>query len=215
MKTIQVFDPALCCSTGVCGVEVDQALVSFSADVDWAKGQGAQIERFNLAQQPMAFAENAKVKGALERSGEAALPLVLVDGGVALSGRYPTRDELVQWLGMANAADTPSIFSAQVAELVALGAAIAANCEPCFKFHYAEAKKLGVCTADMRRAVDLAQKIKEAPASAMLDLAQRLLEPAAALAGAKLSAIAVTGAPASNCCSPAPATVATGASKCC
>lgn len=58
MKTIQVFDPALCCSTGVCGVDVDvdvdvdQALVSFSADVDWAKQNGAQIERFNLARTP-------------------------------------------------------------------------------------------------------------------------------------------------------------------
>jgi len=37
MKAFQVFDPALCCSTGVCGVNVDQALVSFAADVDWAK----------------------------------------------------------------------------------------------------------------------------------------------------------------------------------
>lgn len=68
MKTIQVFDPALCCSTGVCGVDVDQQWVSFSADVDWAKQQGAQIERFNLAQQPMIFAENALVKNFLERS---------------------------------------------------------------------------------------------------------------------------------------------------
>ena len=63
MKTIQVFDPALCCSTGVCGADVDQALVSFSADAAWAKLNGAQIERFNLAQQPMAFAENGTVKG--------------------------------------------------------------------------------------------------------------------------------------------------------
>jgi hypothetical protein len=55
MTSIQVFDPALCCSTGVCGVEVDQQLVGFSADVDWAKQNGAQIERFNLAQQPLAF----------------------------------------------------------------------------------------------------------------------------------------------------------------
>ena len=37
MTTIQVFDPALCCSTGVCGVEVDQQLVGFSVDVDWAR----------------------------------------------------------------------------------------------------------------------------------------------------------------------------------
>ena len=89
MKTIQVFDPALCCSTGVCGVDVDQALVSFSADVAWAKLNGAQIERFNLAQQPMAFAESIAVKGFLERSGHEALPLVLVNGEVAMAGRYP------------------------------------------------------------------------------------------------------------------------------
>jgi len=100
MKTIQVFDPALCCSTGVCGVDVDQRLVSFAADVDWAKQQGAQIERFNLAQQPMAFAENAAVKAFLERSGQEALPLVLVDGEVALAGRYPTRAELARWAGL-------------------------------------------------------------------------------------------------------------------
>ena len=37
MKTIQIFDPALCCSTGVCGVEADQALISFAADVDWVE----------------------------------------------------------------------------------------------------------------------------------------------------------------------------------
>ncbi len=92
MSVIQVFDPALCCSTGVCGVEVDQPLVTFSADVDWAKQNGAQIERFNLAQQPMAFAENAVVKGFLERSGQEALPLILVDGDIALAGRYPNRD---------------------------------------------------------------------------------------------------------------------------
>jgi hypothetical protein len=85
MKTIQVFDPALCCSTGVCGVEVDQRLVSFSADADWARQNGAQIERFNLAQQPMAFAENPAVKAFLERSGQA--PLIL---SIAGSGRIRT-----------------------------------------------------------------------------------------------------------------------------
>lgn len=100
MATIQIFDPALCCSTGVCGVEVDQQLVSFSADVDWAKQNGAQIERFNLAQQPLAFAENLLVKAFLELSGEEALPLILVDGEVALAGRYPHRAELARWTGI-------------------------------------------------------------------------------------------------------------------
>lgn len=103
MKMIQVFDPALCCSSGVCGVDVDQALVAFSADVDWAKQNGAKIERFNLAQQPLVFAEDATVKGFLERSGQEALPLILIDGEVALAGRYPNRAELSRWTGVAEA----------------------------------------------------------------------------------------------------------------
>lgn len=102
MSTIQIFDPALCCSTGVCGVNVDQALVSFAADVDWAKQSGARVERFNLALQPMAFAENEVVRGFLSRSGSEALPLVLVNGEVALAGRYPTRVELARWAGISS-----------------------------------------------------------------------------------------------------------------
>jgi hypothetical protein len=87
----------------VCGVETDQALISFAADVDWAKQNGAQIERFNLAQQPLAFADNATVKGFLERSGQEALPLILVDGDIALAGRYPNRAELARWAGVKQA----------------------------------------------------------------------------------------------------------------
>jgi hypothetical protein len=102
MKQIQVFDPALCCSSGVCGVDVDQQLVSFAADVAWAAENGGQIERFNLAQQPMAFADNAQVKALLERSGESALPVTLVDGEVAFAGRYPGRDDLARWIGVVS-----------------------------------------------------------------------------------------------------------------
>ncbi|MFZ2449560.1 MAG: arsenite efflux transporter metallochaperone ArsD [Methylovulum miyakonense] len=107
MPHIQIYDPALCCSTGVCGVDVDQELVGFSADADWAKQNGADLERFNLAQQPMAFAENPVVKAFLERSGAEALPLILVDGEVALAGRYPNRTELTRWSGIASAEEKP------------------------------------------------------------------------------------------------------------
>ena len=102
MPTIRIFDPALCCNTGVCGVDVDQQLVSFAADVDWAKKNGAQIERFNLAQQPLVFARNAIVSAFLERSGDEALPLILVDGEVVLAGRYPQRAELARWAGISS-----------------------------------------------------------------------------------------------------------------
>lgn len=202
MKTLQVFDPALCCSTGVCGVDVDQALVGFAADVDWAKQHGAQIERFNLAQKPMAFAENATVKSFLEESGQEGLPLILLDSEVVLSGRYPSRSELTEWLGIAV---VPSLFTEQVAELVAIGAAIGCNCEPCFKYHYDQARKLGVSDADMRRAVDLAQMVKDTPARAILKLAERCV-------GAPTPDTAAKQSP---CCTPAPSTADKPAAKCC
>ena len=107
VNKVQVFDPALCCSSGVCGTDVDQNLVTFSADVDWAKQHGLVIERLNLAQQPMAFAENAAVKGLLERSGESALPITLVNGEVAFAGRYPGRDDLARWMGVSVASTEP------------------------------------------------------------------------------------------------------------
>lgn len=102
MNKLQIFDPALCCSTGVCGTEVEQALVNFSADVDWLKQSGVQIERFNLAQQPMDFVNNAVAKAFLERSGAEGLPLILVEGEIALTGRYPTRNELAKFSGVSS-----------------------------------------------------------------------------------------------------------------
>jgi hypothetical protein len=113
MKKLQVFDPALCCSTGVCGTEVDQALVNFSADVDWLKLAGGQIERFNLAQQPMAFAENAVVKFFLERSGAEGLPLILLDGEIAMAGRYPTRKELARFAGISSVVEEVALSEAK------------------------------------------------------------------------------------------------------
>lgn len=106
MAKIDVYDSAMCCSTGVCGVDVDQRLVNFAADVEWVKQQGVPIERFNLGQQPLQFVNNTTVKGFLQRSGEESLPLILVDGEVALAGRYPSRAELTRWAGLAAAPTT-------------------------------------------------------------------------------------------------------------
>ena len=97
MSKIEVFEPALCCNTGVCGPDVDQALVSFSADLDWLRGQGGDITRFNTASEPLAFAGNDAVRTFLEVAGSQGLPLVLVDGVTTLTGRYPTRDEIALW----------------------------------------------------------------------------------------------------------------------
>ncbi|MBI5496143.1 MAG: arsenite efflux transporter metallochaperone ArsD [Deltaproteobacteria bacterium] len=196
MTAVRVFDPAMCCSTGVCGPSVDPQLARFAADLDWLKGRGVGVERFNLAQQPAAFAGHAAVKAALEAKGEAALPLVEVDGTVKCSGVYPSRDELAAWAGLG--APAAGLYTEAVEELVAIGAAVASNCEPCFKFHYDKARKLGVSNDDMFRAVMTAQSVKEAPAAAMLQLADRYLRRQAAPL-----AVAPAESASAACCGPA------------
>ncbi len=97
------------------------------------------------------------------------------------------------------------LFSPEVAELVAIGAAIASNCETCFKYHYSQARKLGVSREDMIQAVELAHKVKCAPAQNMLALADRILS-------ADLSEKEVNSAT-PECCGEEKAT--TAKNKCC
>jgi hypothetical protein len=99
MTTLQVFDPAMCCPTGVCGPSIDPVLPRFAADLEWLKSEGIAVERFNLAQQPAIFAGNAEVKSILATEGPRCLPLILVDGQVVSRGTYPSRQQLAHWTG--------------------------------------------------------------------------------------------------------------------
>lgn len=100
MKIVTVYDPAMCCSTGICGAEVDQKLVNFAADLDWLKGEGVEVTRLNLSQEPGAFAANDAVKSVLESSGVDGLPVILLDGQLHSSGHYPARVELAEMAGV-------------------------------------------------------------------------------------------------------------------
>jgi len=173
MTTVKVFEPAMCCSTGICGESVDQQLVRFAADLEWLMSRGVTVERLNLADDPGPFAGDEAVKAAIATKGEFGLPLVKVNGEVKSCGVYPSRAEFASWAGLD--APTPSIFTDAVAELVAIGAAIASNCEPCFKFHFDKARKLGVTQEDMWSAVSIGRTVKDAPARAVLALAERYL----------------------------------------
>ena len=206
--TIQVFDPAMCCSTGICGPSVEPQLIRFAADLEWVQSQGVVVERFNLAQQPQAFVDNTIAKEALESGGEQALPLTIVNGSAKARGTYPSREELAEWAGVSVA---PSIFSEAVSELVAIGAAIASNCEACFKFHFDKASRLGVSREDMLRAVTVAHNVKDSPARSILDLAERHLRRDAAEAKPGDAETKTS----SGCCGPKTAGADPKKSKCC
>jgi len=103
MPVINVYEPALCCSTGVCGPDLDQALVTFTADFGHLRSLGADISRHNLASDPAAFAGNDSVRSFLQVAGSEGLPLILVDGVTVAAGRYPDRDQLLRYAGLADA----------------------------------------------------------------------------------------------------------------
>ena len=98
MKSIQVYDKPMCCSTGICGPQVDPVLPRFAADLDWLKSQGHQVERFNLAQQPTAFIQNEDVHRLLSTEGTNCLPLIVVDGHVVSRRGYPMGEMLTLWV---------------------------------------------------------------------------------------------------------------------
>lgn len=178
MKSITIYDPAMCCSSGVCGPEVDPKLVQFAADLKWLQECGVTVARHSLSQTPAAFVENEAVKAALTTQGETALPLVFAGDEMIASGAYPTRIELATAAGLA--AEAAGLVTPAVAELIAIGAAVASNCEPCLRYHVREAEKLGVSTDDMAAAVDLAKRVKDAPHQSILRLAARLIPVAPA-----------------------------------
>ncbi len=100
---IRVYEPALCCNTGVCGPDVDESLVRFTADLEHLQGLGVDIARHNLANDPGAFAADPAVAGFLRVAGSEGLPLVLVDGVTVATGSYPDRAQLLRMAGRPEA----------------------------------------------------------------------------------------------------------------
>lgn len=101
MKKVAIYDPAMCCDTGVCGPVVDPVLTELASAVHTLKKKGISVERFNLTNDPQAFVDNVTVNSLLFEKGAEVLPLVLVDGELAKTGEYPTATELADWYGIA------------------------------------------------------------------------------------------------------------------
>jgi hypothetical protein len=109
MKKLEVYDPAMCCSTGVCGPDVDPALVAFAADLNWVAEQGIAVQRYNLGQEPQAFAANPAVIKEME-AGIDRLPIIVIDGRIVSTGVHLSREQLAKKLelGATAAAAVPA-----------------------------------------------------------------------------------------------------------
>lgn len=98
MNKLEIFDPAMCCSTGVCGPSVDTELLRVSTIVNILNSKGLNVVRHNLSQEPQAFVQNQFVSELIKAKGSNALPITLLDGKVLKSGSYPSNKELTEWL---------------------------------------------------------------------------------------------------------------------
>ena len=105
MVAIRIYEPALCCDTGVCGVDVDQSLVEVTASVRSLQDQGAEIQRYNLATDPLAFTTDETVRAFMHVVGSTGLPLTVVDGVTVATGAYPSKAQLLAFAGLAAPAD--------------------------------------------------------------------------------------------------------------
>ena len=194
---IEVYDPAMCCSTGVCGPDVDDALADFANDVKWLKSQGVEVQRFNLGQEPEVFKANAEVLARLKKEGTAALPIILVNGEMVSEGGYPDRNTLKNWIGLSsnNGEDEKKtqpeepIYSEKVEILVAIGSAVATGSEQMLKQLFTEGEQMGISKDDMARAMQTGLNMYQRPLSQIVQTANELL------------GISANGcAPGSGCC---------------
>lgn len=98
MKTFIVYEPAMCCPTGICGVSVDPELLRMSSVIQQLEKFGIKTERFNLSSHPQAFVENAEINKLLMSKGVEALPITLIQGEVVELGRYLNNAEIEEKL---------------------------------------------------------------------------------------------------------------------
>lgn len=93
MKKMQIFEPAMCCSTGLCGVGVDPELLRVSTVLNTLEKNGIKVDRFNLSNAPQAFVTNKVVNNYINSKGVDGLPVTVLNDKIVITGRYPSNDE--------------------------------------------------------------------------------------------------------------------------
>lgn len=115
---VQIFDPEMCCTSGVCGTAPDPTLIEVNGLVERLKAEGASVARYQLSRQPHAFTAAPAVYQLLLKRGTQALPAVLVDDVLVAAGAYPTYEQIQ--------ARQPVTASAPVSVAASAGAATSA-----------------------------------------------------------------------------------------
>lgn len=98
MKTMEIYEPAMCCSTGLCGVSINPELLRVATNLNNLKEHGIIVNRYNLNSAPTAFMKNEAVNRELQQNGTDTLPLIVVNGEIVMKKCYPTNEEFAALL---------------------------------------------------------------------------------------------------------------------
>ena len=183
--SIEVFDPAMCCSTGVCGPDVDDALADFANDVKWLKSQGINVQRFNLGQEPEAFKMNPQVLSRLQKGGSEVLPIIFVNGEIVSEGGYPDRESLIRWtkkIGYDKVesekekpAVSETLYTEKTEILIAIGAAVSSGNTEDLKIMFEQGLESGISKDDLSKAMQTGLNIRQKPLTNIVETANELL----------------------------------------
>jgi len=91
---IEIFDPPMCCSTGLCGPTLDQTLIDVGEMISELQNEGYRVERYQMTTHPQAFLSNPEVMRLVRKKQLEILPIVIVRGKIFSTGKYPTRLEI-------------------------------------------------------------------------------------------------------------------------
>ena len=91
---VEIFDPPMCCSTGLCGPVQDQSLIDVDQMLRDLKSRGVRVERYQMTSNPGVFLKNPEVMRLVREKQLSILPITVVNGRVLKTGGYPLREEL-------------------------------------------------------------------------------------------------------------------------
>lgn len=114
MKKMIIFEPAMCCPTGLCGPSIDKELLRISTVLNNLKANDVIVERYNLTSNPQIFVDNKEIYNMINHKGIDVLPVTMVDGVVVKTKSYPTDEEF------SNLLEVPQNFIKKQPEDVAV-----------------------------------------------------------------------------------------------
>lgn len=195
MKII-ILDPALCCSTGVCGPDVDDALIETAANVKWLKSLGHDVQRHNISNDGAAFKKFPAAIEKIQKDGVDSLPYILVNEQIVMTGAYPSKAEWEALLALDDSENSPispeEKASQKTAILICIGAAIAISNIKVLKEYVASAKKLDIPAQEIAKAMHLGNEVKNALSQEIIEQANTLLN--------EMQPKTSTCSPGSGCC---------------